>query len=140
MVLIGRRQLQSNNSWMHNIAALNKGRNRCTLLVGPADAERLGLADGSPATITSGSGTATVPVEITDTMMSGVVSLPHGWGHDDPPPGSESPQDPGTDANSLTPATVDPRPETPCSTRFPWRSPPPERPTGIVKAGGNPAD
>ena len=49
MVLIGRRQLRSNNSWMHNLPALVKGKDRCTLHVHPDDAERLGLADGEPA-------------------------------------------------------------------------------------------
>jgi anaerobic selenocysteine-containing dehydrogenase len=81
-VLIGRRQLRSNNSWMHNLPALVKGKERCTLYVHPDDAERLGLADGEQATVTSASGAIAVPVEVTDEIMPGVVSIPHGWGHD----------------------------------------------------------
>jgi anaerobic selenocysteine-containing dehydrogenase len=83
-VLIGRRPLRSNNSWMHNMSILVKGRPRCTLLVHPSDATRLGLADGAPAVVTSGAGALTIPVEVTDTIRPGVVSIPHGWGHDRP--------------------------------------------------------
>ncbi|HKP21660.1 MAG TPA: molybdopterin oxidoreductase family protein [Thermoleophilaceae bacterium] len=81
-VLIGRRQLRSNNSWMHNLPALVKGKERCTLYVHPDDAERLGLADGEPARVSSATGAIEVPVEVTDEIMRGVVSIPHGWGHD----------------------------------------------------------
>jgi anaerobic selenocysteine-containing dehydrogenase len=84
MVLIGRRHLRSNNSWMHNVPALVKGRDRCTLQVHPADADRLTLADGHPAAVTSRTGTLQARVEVTDRVMPGVVSLPHGWGHDLP--------------------------------------------------------
>jgi anaerobic selenocysteine-containing dehydrogenase len=82
MVLIGRRQLRSNNSWMHNIQPLVKGKPRCTAHVHPADAERLGLRDGEPALVSSRAGSIAVPVEVTDAVMPGVVSIPHGWGHD----------------------------------------------------------
>jgi anaerobic selenocysteine-containing dehydrogenase len=81
-VLIGRRQLRSNNSWMHNLPALVKGKERCTLYVHPDDAVRLGLADGELASVTSATGAIEVPVEVTDEIMRGVVSIPHGWGHD----------------------------------------------------------
>jgi anaerobic selenocysteine-containing dehydrogenase len=81
-VLIGRRQLRSNNSWMHNLPALVKGKERCTLYVHPDDAERLALADGEHAIVRSSSGAIDVPVEVTDEIMPGVVSIPHGWGHD----------------------------------------------------------
>jgi anaerobic selenocysteine-containing dehydrogenase len=81
-VLIGRRQLRSNNSWMHNLPALVKGKERCTLYVNPDDAVRLGLADGELASVSSSSGAIDVPVEVTDEIMPGVVSIPHGWGHD----------------------------------------------------------
>lgn len=84
MVLVGRRQLRSNNSWMHNLPALVKGPVRCTAHVHPHDAERLGLRDGEPATVTSRTGSVQVPVEVTDAIMPGVVSIPHGWGHDAP--------------------------------------------------------
>jgi anaerobic selenocysteine-containing dehydrogenase len=82
MVLIGRRQLSSNNSWMHNIAPLVRGGNRCTAQLHPEDAARLGLADGAMADIRSRAGAITVPVQITDAIRAGVVSIPHGWGHD----------------------------------------------------------
>ena len=84
MVLISRRHLQSNNSWFHNISKLMKGKNRCTMQIHPEDAEKLGLHDGAPARVTSAVGEVTVPVEISDTMMRGVISIPHGWGHDLP--------------------------------------------------------
>ena len=82
MVLIGRRQLRSNNSWMHNLNALVKGKDRCTALVHPADAERYGLKEGATALLRSAAGEIQVPVEVSDEMMPGVVSVPHGWGHD----------------------------------------------------------
>jgi anaerobic selenocysteine-containing dehydrogenase len=82
MVLVGRRQLRSNNSWMHNLNALVKGKDRCTALVNPLDAERLGLEDGARALLRSAAGEFEAPVEVTDEMMPGVVSVPHGWGHD----------------------------------------------------------
>jgi anaerobic selenocysteine-containing dehydrogenase len=84
MVLIGRRQLRSNNSWMHNLPALVKGKDRCTLHVHPDDAERLGLDDGGRALVSSAAGRIVAPVELTDGIMPGVVSIPHGWGHDAP--------------------------------------------------------
>jgi anaerobic selenocysteine-containing dehydrogenase len=84
LVLIGRRQLRSGNSWLHNSARLVKGKPRCTLLVNPADAERYGLADHEPAVLSSAAGEVEVPVKVTDQMMPGVVSLPHGWGHSRP--------------------------------------------------------
>ena len=79
--LIGRRHLRSNNSWMHNSKRLVKGKNRCTLLVHPDDAEHHGLADGDSATIESSIASVRAPVEVTGDIMPGVVSLPHGWGH-----------------------------------------------------------
>ena len=81
MMLIGRRQLRSNNSWMHNVPALVKGPERCTLLVHPLDAERLGLVDEGRARVTSRVGSVEAPVAVSDEIMPGVVSLPHGWGH-----------------------------------------------------------
>jgi anaerobic selenocysteine-containing dehydrogenase len=81
-VLIGRRQLRSNNSWMHNIGVLVKGKARCTLQIHPDDAGRLGLVDAGLARVRSRTAAVDVPVEITDGIMPGVVSIPHGWGHD----------------------------------------------------------
>jgi anaerobic selenocysteine-containing dehydrogenase len=82
LLLISRRHLRSNNSWCHNVAPLMTGRERCTLLVHPDDARRCGLVDGASARVTSAAGSVVVPVEVSDEMMPGVVSLPHGWGHD----------------------------------------------------------
>jgi anaerobic selenocysteine-containing dehydrogenase len=84
MVLVGRRELRSNNSWMHNMPALMKGDDPCTLLIHPDDAARLGLADGDLARVTSAASAVEAPVQISPDIMSGVVSLPHGWGHDQP--------------------------------------------------------
>lgn len=81
MLLVGRRELKSNNSWMHNIKVLTKGSLSCTAQVHPDDATRLGLIDGASVRITSRVGSVEAPVEITDSVRPGVVSLPHGWGH-----------------------------------------------------------
>jgi anaerobic selenocysteine-containing dehydrogenase len=79
-MLIGRRHLRSNNSWMHNLPALAGGTNRCTLQIHPDDAAELGLTDN--ASIKGPGGDLVVPVELAPGMRRGVVSLPHGWGHD----------------------------------------------------------
>ncbi|MEO6495991.1 MAG: molybdopterin-dependent oxidoreductase [Solirubrobacteraceae bacterium] len=84
MVLVGRRDLRSNNSWMHNLPLLVSGPLRCTAHVHPDDAARLGLVDGGQARVSSRAGAIEVPVEVTDAIMPGVVSIPHGWGHDTP--------------------------------------------------------
>jgi len=81
MLLIGRRDLRSNNSWMHNLHVLTKGKDRCTLHIHPDDAAHLALSNGEIACIASGEDTVEIPVEITDAIMPGVVSIPHGWGH-----------------------------------------------------------
>lgn len=80
--LIGRRELRTNNSWMHNSERLVKGKERCTLRMHPEDATRRSLSDGDEVTIASAVGRVSAPLEITDEMRPGVVSLPHGWGHD----------------------------------------------------------
>jgi anaerobic selenocysteine-containing dehydrogenase len=84
MLLIGRRDLRSNNSWMHNLPKLVSGPARCTAHVHPDDAARLGLVDGEPVRVSSRVGAIEVPAEVTDDIMPGVVSIPHGWGHDAP--------------------------------------------------------
>jgi anaerobic selenocysteine-containing dehydrogenase len=81
LVLIGRRHLRSNNSWLHNSQRLVKGPVRCTLLIHPADAASRGLADGATARVATPAGAIELPVEVSDAMMPGVVSIPHGWGH-----------------------------------------------------------
>ncbi len=99
-LLIGRRHLRSNNSWMHNLPALSGGSNRCTLQIHPDDASRLGVTD--LAVVTGPGGKLEVPVEITDAIRPGVVSLPHGWGHSAPGTRmSVAAGHPGVNVNSL---------------------------------------
>lgn len=81
MSLIGRRDLRTNNSWLHNSQRMVKGPPRCTLQIHPTDAASRLLTDGAVAVVRSRTGTVRVPVEVTDALMPGVVSLPHGWGH-----------------------------------------------------------
>ncbi|MGA1363081.1 MAG: molybdopterin-dependent oxidoreductase [Ilumatobacteraceae bacterium] len=84
VLLVGRRDLKSNNSWMHNIRVLTKGSLSCTLHVHPDDAAGLGVSTGSVVRITSRVGSVDVTAEVTDSVRRGVVSLPHGWGHNVP--------------------------------------------------------
>jgi anaerobic selenocysteine-containing dehydrogenase len=84
LLLIGRRDLRSNNSWMHNLHVLTRGKARCTLHLHPTDAARFGLANGELAAISSRTGSTEIAVEITEAIMPGVVSIPHGWGHNLP--------------------------------------------------------
>ncbi|NEX63983.1 molybdopterin-dependent oxidoreductase [Noviherbaspirillum galbum] len=84
LVIIGRRQVRSCNSWMHNLPTLAKGAFRCTALVHPSDAARLGLTDGGMARVDGAGARIDVVVQVSEEMMPGVVSLPHGWGHDLP--------------------------------------------------------
>jgi anaerobic selenocysteine-containing dehydrogenase len=81
LLLVGRRELRTNNSWMHNVPALVSGKERCVLLVHPDDARRAGLRDGDTAVLESRVHRGEVPVRVSDEMRPGVVSLPHGWGH-----------------------------------------------------------
>jgi len=101
--LIGRRQLRSNNSWLHNARSLIKGPHRCTLLVHPDDAAARGLVDGARVAVRSRVGRIEVPLQLSDEVRPGVVSLPHGWGHDRP--GTElrlASERPGASLNDLT--------------------------------------
>jgi anaerobic selenocysteine-containing dehydrogenase len=79
--LIGRRQLRSNNSWMHNAERLVRGKERCTVLMNPADAAQRNLVDGQQVQVKSRVGCIELPLELDEGMMAGVVSIPHGWGH-----------------------------------------------------------
>ncbi|MFD5282402.1 molybdopterin-dependent oxidoreductase [Streptomyces rubrogriseus] len=102
LVLVGRRHLRSNNSWMHNVPALTGGSNRCTLHVHPEDAARLGLRGAQPVRVKGPGGAVTVPAEVTDAVRPGVVSLPHGWGHDRPGTRqTHAATDPGVNVNQL---------------------------------------
>ena len=84
LLLVGRRHLRSNNSWMHNLEVLVKGKERCTLQMHPDDALTAGLRDGEEVQVSNLTGSITVRLEVTDAIMPGVVSIPHGWGHDVP--------------------------------------------------------
>ena len=102
LVVIGRRDVRTNNSWMHNLPTLAKGPFRCTALVHPADAARLGLQEGAMAHMENAQGSLDVQVHVSDDIMPGVVSLPHGWGHD--LPGAQlsvASQRPGVNLNAL---------------------------------------
>ncbi len=106
-VLVGRRHLRSNNSWMHNVRVLVKGKERCTLQVHPDDAAAWGLTDGGSARVTSAVGSLVAPVEVTDDIARSVVSLPHGWGHDAPGARlSVAAERPGVNSNVLTDGSV----------------------------------
>jgi anaerobic selenocysteine-containing dehydrogenase len=103
LLLVGRRHVRSNNSWMHNLPMLAKGPARCTLQLHPSDAAARGLQAGGLARVSSRVGSVEAPVEITDGIAPGVVSLPHGWGHDEP--GTQlavAAQRPGSNSNILT--------------------------------------
>jgi anaerobic selenocysteine-containing dehydrogenase len=102
--LVGRRQPRNMNSWLHNLPNLAKGRARCTLLVHPDDARRHGLREGGRARVRSRVGEVVVDVEISDEMMPGVVSLPHGFGHrvEGIRQSVAQSRQPGVNANTLT--------------------------------------
>ena len=104
-VLIGRRHLRSNNSWMHNLPALSGGSNRCTLQMHPDDAAELGVSD--TAVVKGPGGELVVPVEVTEDIRRGVLSLPHGWGHDRAGTGQRlAASHPGVNANQLNDGSV----------------------------------
>ena len=109
LVIIGRRQTRSMNSMLHNVPALMRGRERCTLLVHPDDAATRGLVDGGRCEISSDRGTIEATVEVSDSIRPGVVSLPHGWGHDGPGLQlSVASKHPGSNLNAITgPGGVD---------------------------------
>ena len=103
LLLIGRRQLRSNNSWMHNVERLIKGKPRCTILMHPTDAAHRRLASGQKVVVQSRVGSIVLPVEVSEEIMPGVVSIPHGWGHDRPGNQLEvAQQHPGASINDLT--------------------------------------
>ncbi|MET7772279.1 molybdopterin-dependent oxidoreductase [Nocardia sp. NPDC005366] len=107
--LIGRRHLRSNNSWLHNLPSMMKGRDRCTALMHSGDAADRGLDDGAPVTVTSKHGSIVVPLEVSDDIRRGTVAVPHGWGHAEPGVGwSVAAARPGANVNLLhDPAVVD---------------------------------
>lgn len=105
LVLTSRRHLRSNNSWLHNVPSLMRGKDRCTLLIHPDDADRVGMQSGDLAEVSTCEGSLTVPAEVSDEMMPGVVSLPHGWGHGLDGTQLQIANDrPGVNSNHLNPA------------------------------------
>jgi anaerobic selenocysteine-containing dehydrogenase len=84
LLLVGRRQLRSNNSWLHNSERMVKGKPRCTMLMHPQDAAVRDLTSGQPVRVTSRAGSIEIPIELSEEIMPGVVSIPHGWGHNRP--------------------------------------------------------
>jgi anaerobic selenocysteine-containing dehydrogenase len=106
-LLVSRRHLASMNSWMHNIDVLVKGPERCTLFIHPQDAERIGILDGEVVLVTTAEGSVQVAAEVTAGIRPGVVSLPHGWGHDSA--GSRlrvASRRPGINSNLLSPGKL----------------------------------
>lgn len=106
LVLVSRRHLRSNNSWLHNVGPLMKGRDRCTLLMHDDDATKRGVRTGDLVTVASSGGQIEVPVEVTAAIMPGVVSMPHGWGHGKA--GTRmaiANESPGVNTNILSPPT-----------------------------------
>ena len=103
LVLIGRRHIKTNNSWLHNSPRMVKGNNRCTLQLHPDDGKAHGIEDGDKVRVTSRVGQLTIEAEITDAIMPGVVSIPHGWGHNKKGIKlSVASQTPGVNTNILT--------------------------------------
>jgi anaerobic selenocysteine-containing dehydrogenase len=103
LLLIGRRHVRSNNSWMHNYHRLVKGKPRHQLLMHPVDLSQRGLTDGQLVRVRSRVGVIEVEVAVSEDMMAGVVSLPHGWGHARPGVQmSIASEQPGASANDLT--------------------------------------
>ncbi len=80
-VVIGRRHVRSNNSWLHNSLPLVKGKNRCTAMMHTQDAHALNIKEGDLIRVQSRVGDVTIPVEVCEDMMRGVMSIPHGFGH-----------------------------------------------------------
>ncbi|OBJ27038.1 molybdopterin dinucleotide-binding protein [Mycobacterium colombiense] len=106
LVLVSRRHLRSNNTWLHNVPALMKGKDRCTLLIHPDDAARCGVTDNDIVTVKSEAGEIKVPIEVTESIKPGVVSMPHGWGHGKPGTRmSVANSSPGANTNVLSPPT-----------------------------------
>ncbi|MFC3311102.1 molybdopterin oxidoreductase family protein, partial [Blastomonas aquatica] len=110
LLLIGRRHVRNNNSWMHNSPRLAKGRDRCTAMIHPEDAAARGIADGALVRVTSRVGSVELVAEVSDDVMRGVISIPHGFGHDKPGTQlSVAGRRPGVSLNDLTdPQAMDP--------------------------------
>lgn len=109
MLLIGRRHIRDMNSWLHNLKPYVRGKNRCTMKIHPEDALRIGLDQNGHAKVTSKAGETLVPVEISDEMMAGVISIPHGFGHVYPDSQQDNAESilPGISCNNLIDESLD---------------------------------
>ena len=108
LILIGRRDIRSGNSWLHNSQRLIKGGNRCTLLINSKDAEKLGIKNGEKVKVTSEVGSILIEAGISDEIMPGVVSIPHGWGHNrDGVKLTVAKRNPGVSVNDITQPKID---------------------------------
>ncbi|MFY9587412.1 MAG: molybdopterin-dependent oxidoreductase [Actinomycetota bacterium] len=106
-VLVGRRHLRTNNSWMLNLPTLRGGSTKCTVQINLEDAERLGIQDGKLVRVSSTAGSIDVPAEVCDSVMRGVVSIPHGWGlFGDGVRAGVAADDPGMNSNTLAPSDL----------------------------------
>lgn len=104
LVLVSRRHLRSNNSWLHNVPQLMRGKDRCTMLIHPVDADPRAIATGDTVAVTSETGRIEITVELTNAIKPGVVSIPHGWGHGAPGTRtSVANASPGVNTNILSP-------------------------------------
>jgi len=102
-LLIGKRHLRDNNSWMHNSELLQKGKNRCVVLVNPIDAQKEGILAGTKVIVKSRVGEVEIEAQLTDDMMPGVLAIPHGYGHKQKGVNlSVAEQNPGISVNDLT--------------------------------------
>jgi anaerobic selenocysteine-containing dehydrogenase len=81
LLLVSRRNIRTNNSWLHNVAGMHNKKNQCTVWVNPADADRLGIVAGAMVEVSSRVGAISIEAEVTDRIMQGVICIPHGWGH-----------------------------------------------------------
>ncbi len=109
LLLIGRRHVRDMNSWLHNLKPYVRGKNRCTMKINPGDASRLGLDEQGNARVSTAMGEALVPVEVSEEMMPGVVSIPHGFGHIYPDSQQSIAEDvlPGVSCNDLIDESLD---------------------------------
>jgi formate dehydrogenase len=81
LLMIGRREVRSHNSWLHNTPRFRDATRRHRALVNPVDAAAIGVADGGPARVVSARGAIELPVELSEDVAPGTIAVPHGWGH-----------------------------------------------------------
>jgi anaerobic selenocysteine-containing dehydrogenase len=109
MLMVGRRHVRDMNSWLHNLKPYVRGKNRCTMKINSSDAARIGLVANGNAKVVSTAGEALVPVEVSDEIMPGVISIPHGFGHVYPDSNQSNAETilPGISCNDLIDESLD---------------------------------